>query len=165
MREKIKSLIDESLVSISKKLDCHLPADFTYDIETPKSREHGDLAVNLALKLKSIANKNPREIALVAKEILDSKRKQTEKFGDAVREIRVEGPGFLNFFLTGESRADILRTIREQNDQFGYSSVGANSKVLIEFVSANPTGPLTIAHGRQAAVGDTLANLLKTVGY
>ncbi len=132
-----------------------------YAIDIPKNREHGDFALNLALKLAGIAKQKPRDVALTIQNIL----KTHPASSGLIREIKVEGPGFINLFLTEKSRADILRAILEQNVKFGESNHGTGKKINIEFVSANPTGPLTIAHGRQAIVGDVLARILKAVGF
>lgn len=161
MRESIKSLVESILPALSKKIDYAIPSDFAYDIEVPKNKTFGDFSINLALKLAKATGKNPRQVASAAKEILDA---QSSRFS-FLKKSQVDGPGFINFFLTEESRGDILVSIQKLNEQFGESNFGAGKKVNIEYVSANPTGPLTIAHGRQAAVGDTLANILKTAGF
>ncbi len=161
MRESVKQLVSSILPDLSKKIDHAIPSDFIYEIEIPKNKAFGDFSVNLALKLARLTGKNPRQIATVAKEIIDAKA-GTFPF---LKKAQVDGPGFINFFLTEESRADVLTLIKNQNEKFGESDYGKGQKVIVEFVSANPTGPLTIAHGRQAAVGDTLANILKAAGF
>jgi len=161
VRESVKRLVSSILPDLSRKIDHDIPSDFVYEIETPKNKTFGDFSVNLALKLAKATGKNPRQIATAAKEIIDSKA-GTFPF---LKKSQVDGPGFINFFLTEESRADVLTSIKKQDEHFGESDYGKGQKVIVEFVSANPTGPLTIAHGRQAAVGDTLANILKTAGF
>lgn len=141
------------------------PAEELPVLETPKSSAHGDLATNLAMKLARQNKKNPREIASAIKLEIETQCKKEVGYQTLIRKVEVEGPGFINLFLTETSRADILLVVQSQNEKFGASHFGNQEKVVIEFVSANPTGPLTIAHGRQAAIGDALANILRTVGY
>ena len=161
MREKVKKSIDTLLPELSKKLACEIPADLEYAIEIPKNKDHGDFAINLALKLATSAKRKPRDIALIIREILLN----NSSLKKMIRDVKVEGPGFVNLFLTEKSRADVLVSIQKENGAFGRSSHGQGKKINIEFVSANPTGPLTIAHARQAVVGDTLARILKAVGF
>ncbi len=161
MRESVKSLVDSILPALAQKIDYAIPPGFAYDIEVPKNKAFGDFSVNSAMKLAKLAGKNPRQIATATKEIIDA---QASSF-PFLKKVQVDGPGFINFFLTEVSRADILTQIQKLNEHFGESDFGKGEKVIIEFVSANPTGPLTIAHGRQAAVGDTLANIMKAAGF
>ncbi|PIQ85348.1 MAG: arginine--tRNA ligase [Candidatus Omnitrophica bacterium CG11_big_fil_rev_8_21_14_0_20_45_26] len=164
MRDKLRSLLLATYKSLESQLGCRIPDDFQFDLDVPKNKTHGDFAANLALRLKSLANQNPREIARTIKQIIEQEAAIPKELKSIVKEIRVEGPGFLNFFLTQNSRADVLSRIHTTDRDYGCSDDGKGKKVLIEFVSANPTGPLTIAHGRQAAIGDTLARILSSVG-
>lgn len=165
MRENIKRLVQSTLPELSKRLACDIPKDFSYEVEIPKNKTFGDFSINLALKLSKITGQKPREIAAAETAIIESIRRQHPKDAPWIQSIRVEGPGFINFFLNETSRGGILQTIQRDNEKFGRSDFGQGQKVIVEFVSANPTGPLTIAHGRQAAVGDTLANILSAAGY
>ncbi len=153
MKQQLINLITQSLQSLA--LDQNdLPK---ISIERTRSKEHGDFACNIALMLAKPLKKNPLEIAEIIKNHIPA--------NDAIERIDIAPPGFINFYLAKSSYHQLLKTILMQQTQFGTSTVGNNKKVLIEFVSANPTGPLHVGHGRGAAYGASLANLLKTVGF
>ncbi|MFO7526639.1 MAG: arginine--tRNA ligase [Ignavibacteriaceae bacterium] len=127
-------------------------------IEIPKQKEHGDLSSNAAMLLSKILKKNPRQIA---QQIIDA----LELDSQVIYKTEIAGPGFINFFFTPEYISEIVKVILEKGDQFGRNNKYKGSKANVEFVSANPTGPLTVGHGRNAVVGDTIANLLEWTGY
>ncbi len=133
-------------------------AQINHVIDVPKQKEHGDLSSNAAMLLSKIYKKNPRHIAQQIIEVLDVDPK-------VINKMEIAGPGFINFFFTQEYIADIIKTILEKGDNYGKSNKYIGLKANVEFVSANPTGPLTVGHGRNAVVGDTIANLLEWVGY
>lgn len=167
MKEKLRKLVDQALPSILAELksaDLN-PKNIHYDVELPKIKAHGDLSVNLAFQLSRTLKKNPIELAKSCQKILQKTVDANAMLKKWVKEITVENPGFINFRLTEESLASQLLEIKHLDQNFGLSTIGAKTKVSIEFVSANPTGPLTIAHGRQAAIGDALARILTAVGY
>ena len=124
-----------------------------------KTPEHGDIATPVALGLAKTAKMAPRAIA----EAIVKHANQSEH--PSIRELQIAGPGFINVYLSNDWLYDTLRTIVEAKDAFGKSQIGKGKRIQIEFVSANPTGPLNIVSGRAAAVGDTLVNLLNAVGY
>lgn len=128
------------------------------EVEVPGNPEHGDYASNIALILASQAKQNPRKIAGIIQENLTDTENILEK-------TQIAGPGFINFYLKDSVWQNTLRIIEEQKERYGSENVGSAQKVQVEFVSANPTGPLHIGHARGAVVGDVIANLLKTVGY
>ncbi|MDP8263753.1 MAG: arginine--tRNA ligase [Candidatus Ancaeobacter aquaticus] len=130
-------------------------------LETPSDKQFGDISTNCALQLARTFKNAPPKIALGIKEALDN----DPALSDTVQEIKIAGPGFINFYLTQHACHIMLRTIHEQEKDYGRVNVGKGKKVMVEFVSANPTGPLTVAHGRQAAVGDTLSHILSFAGY
>jgi len=124
----------------------------------PKQQEHGDLASNAAMVLAKNEKKNPRELA--------ERIQSSMEFDPAVvLKTEIAGAGFINFFLSPRYFYGMLRRILETNGQYGRSDVGAGKRTQVEFVSANPTGPLTIGHGRQAVIGDTVARLLEATGH
>lgn len=126
-------------------------------IEKPKRDEFGDFATNVAMLLAGKEGKPPRQIAeLIAKEI-----RQTEN----IKKVEVAGPGFINIFMDDKYWLSLLKEVHNLKEKYGTSNTGSGKKVQVEFVSANPTGPLHIGHGRGAAVGDSLANILKAAGY
>jgi len=127
-------------------------------VETPAHADHGDFATNLAMLLTKAEKKPPRRIAEAIVEALGDA-------GGFLRRVEIAGPGFINFFLAEDSWFGRLDEILRQGPEFGRNNLGGGRRVQVEFVSANPTGPLHIGHGRGAAVGDALARLLETSGY
>jgi arginyl-tRNA synthetase len=127
------------------------------DVDHTKSKEHGDFASNVALVLAKLARAKPRELAEKIRAALPASEK--------IAKVEIAGPGFINFFLTPDAQLDIIRDVLMQRERFGRSRIGAGRKIQLEFVSANPTGPLHVGHGRGAAYGATLANLLEAMGY
>ncbi len=128
-----------------------------FDVEAPRQAEHGDFATNAALVLASQAKQPPRRLAEIIKEGIAAP--------GVVGKIDLAGPGFINFFLEDDYWRRVLPEIRRLGDAYGNCDLGAGLKVQVEFVSANPTGPLHIGHGRGAALGDALARLLAAAGY
>jgi arginyl-tRNA synthetase len=127
-------------------------------LERPRDPSHGDVATNVAMTLARELRRPPREIAREIAERLD-----LDSAG--VTAVEVAGPGFLNFRLSAGAVASVLDTVLEQDDAFGRHRTGGGQRVMVEFVSANPTGPLHLGHGRQAALGDAIAALLEWTGW
>jgi arginyl-tRNA synthetase len=137
-----------------------LPAEFdrrNVTVEPPRDPAHGDLATNAAMVLAKAAGTKPRALAEAIKPKLEALR--------SVTSVEVAGPGFINLRLTPDAWRDELTTILRQRDEYGLSTVGANERVNVEYVSANPTGPLHMGHCRGAVVGDSLARLLEAAGF
>ncbi|CAN4276504.1 ArgS Arginyl-tRNA synthetase [Methylophilaceae bacterium] len=132
-------------------------ADLSILLERPKSAEHGDFATNLALVLAKPLKQNPRAIATQLIAALPS--------SDFIAKTEIAGAGFINFFLNAQSQQQVVKTILSAGAQYGRNANGQKQKVQVEFVSANPTGPLHVGHGRGAAVGDCLARLLDANGW
>jgi arginyl-tRNA synthetase len=126
-------------------------------IERAKSDEHGDFATNAALALARAAKKNPRELAAAITAALPT--------ADWIEKIEIAGPGFLNFFLAPTAWQGELERILDAGTDYGKSTTGAGRPALVEFVSANPTGPLHVGHGRGAAIGDSICRLLDATGW
>jgi arginyl-tRNA synthetase len=126
-------------------------------LERPKNTQHGDFSTNLAMMLAKPLKLNPRVIA--------------EKLINAlpasafIEKVEIAGAGFINFYLSAKAKQAIVAVIQQQGDKFGHSETGQGHKVLVEFVSANPTGPLHVGHGRGAAVGDCISRLLDATGW
>lgn len=150
----------EYLISVLKELETQIPElkETQLIFEIPKSELHGDLSTNIAMQLAKKLRKNPRE---VANDIL-SKIKFDD---DLISKVEIAGAGFINFFFNPNYLTHIIPQILDKKDNFGKSEKYSGKKANVEFVSANPTGPLTVGHGRNAVVGDTIANLLEWVGY
>ncbi len=127
------------------------------NLEIPKDKAHGDFASNIALVLAKPTGMKPREIADLVANIL--------KPHSSIERIEIAGPGFINFFLPQEWLYEVLESIETQKLDYGRSNHGKNEKLLLEFVSANPVGPMNVVNARAAAIGDTLARLLSAIGY
>lgn len=157
MKEKLIQLINESLskLTANEVLPPEIEANI---IITPcKDKSHGDFATNCALSLAKAANIAPRDLA---QKILESLPE-----ADFVRKVEIAGPGFINFFLEEQSFQQIIPSILQQGETFGTNTAKKKKKIHIEYVSANPTGPLHVGHGRGAAFGASVANLLKAAGH
>ena len=161
MKNKIEAILRSVLRDYCAGAGAVLPDDFSYDLHPPKDAAMGDLACNVAFKLAAVTRRKPAEIAAA---LLPLFEENTGK-DSPIAKVAVAGAGFLNFYLKKEDLGALLVTIRKQDRDYGKSAFGHGKKVVLEFVSANPTGPLTIAHGRQAAVGDCLARILKFTGH
>lgn len=157
MKQLVASLIEQSIAALKQSgaFDTDLQANI--QVENTRDKQHGDLASNVALTLAKAARRNPREIAQM---ICDNLPATPE-----VSKTDIAGPGFINFFISQNATATVLNSILELGDQYGQCQVGENQHVQIEFVSANPTGPLHVGHGRGAAYGASLGNLLSAAGY
>lgn len=127
-------------------------------VEPPRDKSFGDMATNIALLLSKDAGKQPRALAGGIADALKTKSPD-------VAGVSVDGPGFINVTFTPDFWQETVRLVEQRGASFGASNVGANKKIQVEFVSANPTGPLHIGHGRGAAVGDSLARVLRFAGY
>jgi len=130
-------------------------------LERPRDPSHGDIACNIAMQLAKALKKNPRELAqnLVAAVLADPAR------AALIDVIDIAGPGFINMRLSAAAKQAVVKTVLTEGAAFGKSREGTGRKVLVEFVSANPTGPLHVGHGRQAALGDALSALFESQGY
>jgi arginyl-tRNA synthetase len=129
----------------------------TIVVERARDAQHGDYASNIALRLAKAAGRKPRELAEAIVAALPA--------SPLLARAEVAGAGFINFHLASAAQYDTLRRVLEQGERYGTSAAGRGQRVMVEFVSANPTGPLHVGHGRQAAYGATLANLLRATGH
>ena len=159
-KNRLIEMLSEALQGLAKE---HGFSDApTPRLERPKAVEHGDIACNIALQLSKAWKQNPRELA---QKLVD--RLQTQPgFHQLIASCEIAGPGFINFRLSNQAKTAVVGEIFLAGNHFGESNIGngPSSSAMIEFVSANPTGPLHVGHGRQAALGDALANLLATQG-
>ncbi len=152
--------MEEYLLNLFEKLKEKL--DYLKDTENkitvPKQSSHGDYSFNVAMILAKKLKRNPREIAQEIIDNIDLDKKVIEK-------VEIAGPGFINFFFNSNYVVDVIKNIIDKKDDYGKSDEHKGEKAVVEFVSANPTGPLTVGHGRNAVVGDTVANMLEWIGY
>jgi len=159
LKREIKNLVTKSVKALQKKGYFSEFKVSEIKIEHPEEKIHGDYATNVAMLIAKQINKNPLEIAENLKsEILNFKSDYFDK-------VEIAGPGFINFFLTKEYLQKKVGEILKQKDKFGQLRIGHNKKVQIEFISANPTGPLTIGNARGGPFGDVLGNVLKRAGF
>ncbi|MCG7420556.1 arginine--tRNA ligase [Macrococcus epidermidis] len=156
VQQQKETLIEEIKQAILKaELVTEVPE---IKIEIPKDTKNGDYATNIAMVLTKLAKKNPREIAQAIVDHLDVKKADVTK-------IDIAGPGFINFYMDNAYLTGIIMEALNKKDNFGKAEQPKNEKILVEYVSANPTGSLHIGHARNAAVGDTLCNVLSAAGY
>jgi arginyl-tRNA synthetase len=164
MEKNIQDLIVAIIKSSLKDLNLDKPAIGDLFLELPKDSRFGEFSTNIALKLSSLMKKPPSEIALsiaanIKKYLKDSPLKEY------ILDVKVENAGFINFYLKDNYFYEQLKNILTKEADFAKKDIGHKRRVLIEFVSANPTGPLSVAHARQAVVGDVLANILSYLGF
>jgi arginyl-tRNA synthetase len=157
MKEHLRTLIISALDTLQNRGE--LPKDLSIDVHIERTRDsgHGDFACNTAMLLAKAARRKPRDIADSLKAALP----------DSVQVTRVEiaGPGFINFFISDHAFQQLAATILDAGEAYGRSTIGNGRRIQVEFVSANPTGPLHVGHGRGAAYGATVADLLVEAGY
>jgi arginyl-tRNA synthetase len=158
LKDQLKELIESALASLISQQS--LPADVSsadVQLERTKDRSHGDFASNIAMVLAKPAKMNPRQIATLIVDALPQH--------EVIEKVEIAGPGFINFSLSAKSRQQVVADVLKKAGQFGLSHYGNGQKVQVEFVSANPTGPLHVGHGRGAAYGSVVSSLLKAVGF
>jgi len=158
-KNRLVAMLSTALNSLAQEHgQAELPA---LRLERPKAVEHGDVACNIALQIAKAWHMNPRELA----QALVERLKTQAGYKALIGSCEIAGPGFINFRLSNAAKIAVIQEVLTTGEAFGTVSSTANSpKAMIEFVSANPTGPLHVGHGRQAALGDALANLLATQG-
>ena len=157
MKQELEQLLAAALARLPAGLLPQTPSAASVVVERARDAQHGDFASNVALRLAKAARRSPRDLAAAIVGALPH--------SPLVARAEVAGAGFINFHLAPEAYARELGSIHERGAHYGESRVGGAQRVLVEFVSANPTGPLHVGHGRQAAYGATLANILTAVGF
>ncbi|GHC24195.1 arginine--tRNA ligase [Aidingimonas halophila] len=157
MKETITALLGDALNTLKQQGEVPDDIDPTIKVEATRDKAHGDYATNLAMMLAKPAGKNPRDLANALVAALPESA--------AIRQTEIAGPGFINFFAATDAMAQIVARILDAGDSFGRNLTGAGEKVQVEFVSANPTGPLHVGHGRGAAIGDSICRLLEATGH
>ena len=157
MKSELAALITTALEKLVVDGALNETPDSAPQIDRPRDPSHGDLSCNIAMVLAKRAGMAPRELATQLIAALPD--------NNIVERCDIAGPGFINFFVNQSRQTGIVRTIIEAGDRYGRSETGAGQKVQVEFVSANPTGPLHVGHGRGAAIGDSLGRLLEATGW
>ena len=156
-KQHLLGLLENALPPVLGNADIHP----TLTLEAPRDASHGDIACNIAMQLARALKKNPRELAqAIVSGIMAAPGRET-----LIESAEVAGPGFINFRLTPKAKQEVVRVIMAERENYGKSQDGNGKKVMVEFVSANPTGPLHVGHGRQGALGDALSSLFASQGY
>jgi len=154
-QSRLIALLEQALRQVAAEVATNLPLQV--ELERPKQASHGDFACNVAMQLGKAMKRNPRELAQAVIAALPA--------SDLLEKAEIAGPGFINLFLRPAAWQGVAAEVLAQADAYGSGNLGRGAKVQIEFVSANPTGPLHVGHGRGAAFGASLSNVLKMAGY
>ncbi|OGR28271.1 MAG: arginine--tRNA ligase [Desulfobacterales bacterium RIFOXYA12_FULL_46_15] len=157
----MKQIIQRTVLDAARKAfeKGMIPSDQTPDmeVEEPRHKSHGDLSTNFAMVSASVQKMAPRKIAEALVSNIET--------GGMIEKVEIAGPGFINFFLSNKSWQPVVDEILKADKSYGSSDIGKNEKIQVEFVSSNPTGPLHVGHGRGAAVGDSVGNILSFAGF
>ena len=156
MKAHLTELLAQAAKSLTQNTDFDA-SNLAIGLERPKNKDHGDFSTNLAMLLAKPLRQNPRAIAESLIQALPTSA--------YVEKVEIAGAGFINFYLGANAKQAVISLIAAQGEKFGHNTIGQNRKVQVEFVSANPTGPLHVGHGRGAAVGDCLARILDANGW
>ena len=156
MKHALEKLVAQALQRLHEDGILSEPFEGQIQITHTKNKDHGDFACNVAMQLAKLARRNPREIAQALIERLPAM--------ESLVKTEIAGPGFINFFIDPSAGRSVIGTVLESGEAYGRSEVGKGQRVQVEFVSANPTGPLHVGHGRGAAYGATVADLLEAIG-
>ncbi len=157
MKEQLHALFSQAIDKL--RVDGVIPTDLSVNLvfERTRQKEHGDFACNVAMMLAKPAKKNPRELASLVVAALPE--------DPLIAKFEIAGPGFINLFLASDAQTSALNAIFTLADRYGFAEPNSKQKIMVEFVSANPTGPLHVGHGRGAAYGDALARVLAAAGH
>lgn len=157
MKNTLSKLLSEAIGSLRSDGQIDIDPPESINLERTRDPSHGDFATNLALTLAKQAKKPPRELAQLIVAALPPH--------DSITKTEIADPGFINFFIAASAQFEVVGRIHDEGVRFGLSTVGAGRRVQVEFVSANPTGPLHVGHGRGAAYGSAVASLLQAAGF
>ena len=157
MKAQLQALLEQALASLSASLGRDVPMPASLQIDAAKDARHGDFATNLALVTAKPLGQAPRAVAQALLEHLPA--------SPLIAKAEIAGPGFINFFLAPGAFQSVVSRVLEQGVEYGCDRSGSLGKVMVEFVSANPTGPMHVGHGRGAAYGDSLASILAATGW
>lgn len=157
MKQQLQDLVHQAVQTLAQTLKVNLPEELSINIDNARDKNHGDYASNIAMVLAKVFKQAPQNLASQ----LITQLEQSPLF----EKVESAGPGFINFYIATGAKAQIIEDILSQTSTFGTSNRGNNESIILEYVSANPTGPLHVGHGRGTAIGASLANILKTQGY
>ena len=165
IRTQIYNLVKTVFHDVSQKYGVSINSRFDFTVDVPKNKEHGDYSVDIAFKLAGIVGRSPMDIGKSCIDFINARRERVEGAYSYIMAITLAQPGFINFKVSDDAWRNVVGYIKANESDYGRTYVGEGQRVLLEYVSANPTGPLTIAHGRQACLGDVLARVMKMSGY
>lgn len=157
MKSQLQALLEQALASLSSSLGREVPLPASLQIDAAKDPRHGDFATNLALVAAKALGQPPRAVAEALLKHLPA--------SSLIAKAEIAGPGFINFFLAAGAFQSVVGQVLDQGAEYGCDRSGALGKIMVEFVSANPTGPMHVGHGRGAAYGDSLASILAATGW
>lgn len=155
VKSRLKNEIEAAVLKAGLATEEQLPQVI---LESPKDKAHGDFSTNMAMQLARVAKKAPR---MIAEELINS----FDQSKASIKKVEIAGPGFINFYMDNSYLTDLIPTIIKSGNEYGQTNFGNGEKILVEFVSANPTGDLHLGHARGAAFGDSLCNILDKAGY
>ncbi len=164
MLAAIRSQLQECLYEALKGAYADTDSMPSLEIDVPTDKQHGDFSSNIALKSAKVFKKSPM---VIAESFLSLIKNELAKslIAEKIHKVEIKHPGFINFYLSSSAIYDVICDVLNKGSDFGKREYGGGKRVLVEFVSANPTGPLSVAHARQAAIGDSLVNILNFSGY
>ena len=157
MKQQLQNLIKNALKSLCEQYSIELESNLSINIDNARDKKHGDYATNIAMVVAKSFKKSPKIIAESIIEII--------KTSPLLTKAEIAGPGFINFFISDVTKTKVIADILKAKSDFGKSTIGAQKRIILEYVSANPTGPLHVGHGRATAIGASLANILKSQGF
>lgn len=156
MKQNIEALVKSALIEL-QEVGALKEVKSVVQVEETRDKQHGDFASNIAMTLAKSEQKKPRDLAEIIIKHLPA--------SPYIQKVEIAGPGFINFFLTPDAMTGVIKKILTEKENYGRCKIGREKRVLVEFLSANPNGPLHVGHGRGAAFGDIVANLLTAVGF
>jgi len=157
MKRKLETLLQQTVELLKSEAILDQEVTPKIKLEHARDSQHGDFATNLAMTLAKSAKINPKQLAEKIISLLPD--------DPVIVKVEIAGPGFINFFINSQAQFEIIKKIHQVGNKFGLSDIGVGKQIQVEFVSANPTGPLHVGHGRGAAYGSAVADLLEAVGY
>ncbi len=157
MKDIIRGLVSQSLAALAANGELTFPAPVPFSVERTRDKTHGDFACNIAMQAARVAGRKPREIAELIVKAMPAH--------EDVAKLAIAGPGFINFTLSQDCLTRTVLRVLDAGERYGFAPPGSRESIIIEYVSANPNGPLHVGHGRGASYGATLANLLEAGGH
>ncbi len=156
MKQQLQTLLSDALATLCQQNHIKQPENVRINIDNSRDKKHGDYASNIAMTLTKPLKQAPKQIAASLIDLI--------KDSPLLANVEIAGPGFINFYLAGDTKTQVVSDVLSQQDAFGRTDKNKDQRIILEYVSSNPTGPLHVGHGRATAIGATLANILKSQG-